>query len=78
MSTRTWDILAVTGALAAVSGPGADDVVGQLGTGVEVGGDGSGRYLVRAADWTVLGTALNSAERPAGARVRVEVDPARV
>jgi primosomal protein N' (replication factor Y) len=65
------------GALAAVSGAGADAVVEQL-VGVEVGSDGSGRYLVRAPDWTTLGRRLNAAERPSGSRVRVEVDPARL
>ena len=72
------------GALALVSGTGADLVVGQLPLGdggIEVGevdGHDGSRYLARAADWTALGTALNAAERPPGARIRVEVDPARV
>jgi primosomal protein N' (replication factor Y) len=70
------------GALALVSGSGAADVIAQLATTggqVEVGetGDGS-RFLVRSVDWTTLGRTLNAAERPAGLRVRVEVDPARV
>ena len=62
----------------AVSGAGSADVVGQLGDGLQVGGDGVDRYLVRATDWTSLGIALNAAERPPGSRVRVEMDPARV
>jgi len=67
------------GALAVVSGSGSDVVVEQLvAAEVEVGGDGVDRYLVRAADWTTLGRALNATERPTGSRVRVEVDPARV
>jgi primosomal protein N' (replication factor Y) len=66
------------GALAVVSGSGSADVVGQLPDTVQVGGDGTDRYLVRAADWTTLGTALNATERPSGSRIRVEVDPARV
>lgn len=66
------------GALAVVSGAGSADVVGQLGDGLQVGGDGVDRYLVRAPDWTSLGAALNAAERPPGSRVRVEMDPARV
>jgi primosomal protein N' (replication factor Y) len=72
------------GALALVSGSGADAVVeqiasGSVGTGgIEVGGDGSGAHLVRADDWTSLGLALNAAERTPGTRVRVEVDPGRV
>ena len=67
------------GALAVVSGVGSAVLVERLiATGVEIGGDGADRYLVRAADWTTLGRALNLAERPAGSRIRIEVDPARV
>ena len=66
------------GALAVVSGVGAGEVVAQLPPDVEVGGDGADRFLVRAADWVTLGTALNGAERPTGSRIRVEVDPARI
>jgi len=66
------------GALALVSGTGSDDLVAQLPEGVDVGGDGRDRFLVRAASWTVLGAALNAAERPSGSRIRVEVDPARL
>jgi primosomal protein N' (replication factor Y) len=65
------------GALAVVSGPGAADLVaGIAGPGIEVGGDGPDRCLVRAPDWATLGEALN--QRPAGSRLRVEVDPPRV
>ncbi|MGI9646486.1 MAG: hypothetical protein ACR2O6_14365, partial [Ilumatobacteraceae bacterium] len=67
------------GALALVSGAGSDEVVGQLDRDeVTVGGDGTGRFLVRAADWSTLGQALNRTERPAGSRVRIEVDPPRI
>ena len=72
------------GALALVSGTGADVVVeqiasGTVGTGaIEVGGDGSGAHLLRADDWISLGLALNAAGRAPGTRVRVEVDPGRV
>lgn len=66
------------GALAVVSGAGADEYVAQLPPTVAVGGDGVDRFLVRASDWTTLGTALNAAERPTGSRIRVEVDPARI
>lgn len=72
------------GALALVSGNGADAVVEQIASGsvgsgdIEVGGDGSGAHLLRADDWISLGVALNAAERAPGARVRVEVDPGRV
>jgi primosomal protein N' (replication factor Y) len=67
-------------ALAAVSGDGSDELASVLTMDprVEVAGpvDG-GTYLVRASEWLVLGAALNDAPRPAGARVRVEVDPPR-
>ncbi len=66
------------GALAVVSGSGSADLVARLPDSVQVGGDGVDRYLVRAADWSMLGAALNTAERPSGSRIRVEVDPARV
>jgi len=66
------------GALAVVSGTGADDVVAQLDADIRVGGDGADRFLVRAADWTTLGHALNAVKRPTGSRIRVEVDPARI
>jgi len=66
------------GALAVVSGVGADEVVAQLPAGIEVGGDSSDRFLVRASEWMVLGAALNAAQRPAGSRIRIEVDPARI
>ncbi len=66
------------GALAVVSGTGAEEVVAQLGSELEVGGDGTGRYVVRSGDWSTLGLALNAAVRPAGSRVRVEVDPPRI
>lgn len=67
------------GALALVSGAGSDEVVEQLDPSiVTVGGDGAGRFLVRSDSWGSLGIELNRAERPAGTRVRVEVDPARI
>ena len=66
------------GALGVVSGAGASDLIAQLPGDIAVGGDGADRFLVRAADWTTLGRALNAAERPAGSRIRIEVDPARI
>lgn len=66
------------GALARVSGSGAGDLISQLGEDVQVGGDEASGYLVRSETWSALGTALNSAERPKGSRVRVEVDPPRL
>ena len=66
------------GALAAVSGTGAAEVIGQLDPElVRIGGD-TERYLVRADDWMTLGRALNATERPSGSRVRIEVDPPRI
>ena len=54
-------------ALAAVSGPGSDDVAGALRTmGEVVVGGGAGRYLVRATTWDELGRALIAAPRPKG------------
>lgn len=70
------------GALAVVSGAGSAEMMAQLRArnlgGVDVGGDGNDRFLVRGPDWMSLGTALNSLDRPSGSRVRVEIDPARV
>lgn len=66
------------GALALVSGSGADELVSCLPEDVEVGGDGADRFLVRAPNWFVLGAALNAAERPSGSRIRLEIDPQRI
>ncbi len=66
------------GALARVSGSGSAELVAQLGPEIQVGGDESTGYLLRAQDWTALGVQLNAAERPKGSRVRVEVDPPRL
>ncbi len=66
------------GALAVVSGAGAGELVAQLPADLQVGGDGADRFLVRASEWMVLGAALNAVERPAGSRIRIEVDPARI
>ncbi len=66
------------GALAEVSGAGADHVVEQLdGSRVRVGRDGDDRYLLRAVSWDVLGDVLGGVDRPAGTRVRIAVDPPR-
>ncbi len=67
------------GALASVTGAYSDEVIAELDRSVvQVGRDGEDRYLVRAEDWTTLGRAINETQRPAGARVRVAVDPPRV
>ena len=61
------------GALAAMSGVGSDEFVAGL-AGVEVAGSDA-HYVVRADDWTALGTALLDATRPSGSRLRIAVDP---
>jgi primosomal protein N' (replication factor Y) len=67
------------GALALVSGAASADLVGQLDRDVvTVGRASDDHYLVQAADWMTLGAALNATVRPAGARVRVAVDPPRI
>ena len=67
------------GALASVSGGFSAEVVDQLDrSAVQVGRAGDDRYLVRSDTWERLGESLNAAERPPGARIRVEVDPPRV
>ncbi|MGI8684842.1 MAG: hypothetical protein ACR2MO_07105, partial [Acidimicrobiales bacterium] len=63
-------------ALAVVSGD-ATDFVAALGPQVEVLGPSEGRWLVRAPDHGTLSGALADVPRT-GARLRVEVDPARV
>ena len=65
------------GALAEVSGAGSDEFVGGvMSNDVRIGG-GDGHYLIRADDWMTLGTALNSATRQSGSRLRIAVDPPR-
>ena len=66
------------GALARVVGTGAAEFVGQLGHEVEVGGDATTGFLLRADDWTTLGNELNITERPKSSRLRVEIDPPRL
>lgn len=67
------------GALAEVSGAGAAEFVGPLGSepGLAVLGPRDDRFLVRADDPDRLADALAAAERPAE-RIRVAVDPPRV
>lgn len=66
------------GALARVSGIGADEFVAQLSdAGLDIG-HGAEHHLVRAANWMDLGERLNATTRPAGSKLRIEVDPARV
>ena len=66
-------------AMAAISGPGADEFVATLGTplGIDVLGPAKGTWLVRAASPDELADALARVTRPA-ARLRIEVDPLRV
>jgi len=66
-------------AMAAVSGPGAADLISALGSplDIEVLGPARGTWLVRAATHDELADALARTPRPS-ARVRIEVDPLRV
>jgi primosomal protein N' (replication factor Y) len=64
-------------AMAVVSGAGAEEFVAAL-AGVEALGPDKGRWLVRAPDHATLCAALGAATRPAGQRLRVEVDPLRL
>ncbi len=66
-------------ALAALSGAGQEEMAESLGRQAPLGvavAPGAHRSLVRAPDWSALGTALLSARSAAG-RVRIEVDPPR-
>jgi primosomal protein N' (replication factor Y) len=66
------------GALARVSGPGADEFVADLErAGLDIG-HGSRHHLVRGTDWMTLGERLIGTERPPGAKLRIEIDPGRV
>lgn len=62
------------GALAAVTGSGAAELVRAAGL-VPAGSDDD--VLVRAGSWDELGPALARTPRPKGSRLRVEVDPPR-
>jgi len=64
-------------ALAVVSGAGAAEYVAGLAD-VEVLGPDRDRWLVRAPDHETLAMALGAVTRPAGKRLRVEVDPLRL
>ena len=66
------------GALARVAGAGAAQLVSQLSPVVQVGGDDSTGFVLRATDWMTLGRELNATQRPKGSRLRIEVDPPRV
>ena len=66
-------------AMAAISGPGAEEFVAALGAplGIDVLGPAKGAWLVRAATPEALADVLALVARPV-ARVRIEVDPLRV
>jgi primosomal protein N' (replication factor Y) len=68
------------GALAVVSGGGADEFAQGLAAvpAIELAALDHGRTLVRAPDHATLGRALAVVDRPTTARLRIEVDPARV
>lgn len=66
------------GAYAEIGGAGSDEFVASIPPDddvVIVGGDGE--YVARADDWMVLGRTIGAGVRPAGARLRIAVDPAR-
>lgn len=64
------------GAIAEISGKGADELVGGMigASDIAVGG-AAGQYVLKAADPLVLGAAINELERPPGSRLRIAVDP---
>ena len=66
-------------AIAAVSGPGADELVNAIGArlGIDILGPARGAWLVRASNHDELADVLAHTPRPA-ARARIEVDPLRV
>ena len=69
------------GALAAISGPAAPELVGALEPvlpdGAFLDGPADGRWLLRAPSSAVLADVLAAIPRPPG-RLRIEVDPLRV
>lgn len=65
------------GALAVVSGVGASGFADGIDRAHAQVVSDADRYLVRAADADELAAGLATAERPAGQRLRVAVDPAR-
>ena len=67
------------GALAEVAGAAAGVFMERLGRpdGLELSALGEGRWVVRAADRTLLLDALNAVERPPG-RLRLAIDPLRL
>ncbi|MCU1361045.1 MAG: priA, partial [Ilumatobacteraceae bacterium] len=62
------------GALARISGSGADEFAGATGLASAADGDG---VLLRADTWDHLGPVIAGTPRPKGSRLRIEVDPAR-
>jgi len=71
--------------LAQVSGADVDEFIAAARAAaststvnLQVGRVDEKRALFRADSWSTLGRLLNSVERPAGSRLRVEVDPPRV
>lgn len=62
------------GALAVITGEGASELAASTGLAWSGSDDD---VTVTAADWWELGSTLATAPRPAGSRLRVEVDPPR-
>jgi primosomal protein N' (replication factor Y) len=63
-------------AIALVTGNGANEFA--AATGVQFASTSDGRVLLRADSWDALGAAIAGAPRPAGSRLRIEVDPPRL
>jgi primosomal protein N' (replication factor Y) (superfamily II helicase) len=66
------------GALASVSGVGADEFVASLPKSVMRASPSDGHWLLRASTSEVLADALRANARPPASRIRVAVDPSRV
>lgn len=66
------------GALAEVSGSGAAEFVASLSVeSLRIAPVADREWLIAAADWITLGTALSAGTRAPGSRLRVAVDPPR-
>ncbi len=61
-----------------IRGAGSDEFVASmpLVDGVAIVG-GDSQYVARADDWMLLGRTINAGVRPAGARLRIAIDPPR-
>jgi len=66
------------GAYGEISGTGSDEFVASIpaAPGLVIV-PAAGGFVARADDWMTLGRAVNAGTRPAGARLRIAIDPAR-